>query len=145
MARLIVLLILILAGDQASAGTLSPWVDIRIVRSVEPDPDFFARSTSSYPLFHQKTVKLEPVVVSHSGLVLWLTFAFSIALVASAEACARSIPPQASRVAFAKSWTRWIMALRPLERWDERWSRKSSRASSASASTVNASRAVKPL
>ena len=138
-------LISALTTKPAVARTLSPGETSSVILTKSQDHDLFAATTSDYPLFYQFVIAPDAEIAASFGLLAWFVIAMAAAAIAIARTVPESISDQAFIVALARSWTRWIMARKPFERWDDRWSRKSSRVNSASASTAKTSRAESPL
>ena len=116
-----------------------------LIPDMVASPGVFADLVSGYPIHRQIRIEPQREILSHLALLFWLILVATGGVITVTQTLWDTPAVQASRVAFARSCTRWIIARNPFERWDERWSLRSRRASSASASTARASRAERPL
>ncbi len=138
-------LIALCLAAPALAVTVPPDAGAFLIPDVVASPGIFADLLSGYPIHRQIRIEPQREILSHLALLFWLILVATGGVITVTQTLWGTPAVQASRVAFARSCTRWIIARNPFERWDERWSLRSRRASSASASTARASRAERPL
>ena len=138
-------LIALCLAAPALAVTVPPDAGAFLIPDVVASPGIFADLLSGYPIHRQIRIEPQREILSHLALLIWLVIVATGGLIVMSQVLGDTLAVHASRVAFARSCTRWIIARNPFERWDERWSLRSRRASSASASTARASRAERPL